>query len=181
MSTSPVQPVLYLVVCAAPPALQVDELIKLMMDDGWIVCVIATPTAATWIDRKIIAEQTGYPVRCEFRRPDDVDPLPKADAVVVAPATFNTINKWATGISDSLALGILNEALGLGLPILASPYAKSTLIQHPAYARHVELLTGAGVTFTHPEAIRPHTSDQPFLWHLIQKALEEILRPPVPG
>jgi flavoprotein len=35
---------------------------------------------------------------------------------VVAPATFNTINKWAQGISDTLALGLLNEATGLGLP-----------------------------------------------------------------
>jgi len=33
-------------------------------------------------------------VRIGFRMPDE---LPKADAVVIAPATFNTINKWAAG------------------------------------------------------------------------------------
>jgi Flavoprotein len=34
------------------------------------------------------------------------------DAIIVAPATFNTINKWAVGISDTLALGLLTEAIG---------------------------------------------------------------------
>jgi hypothetical protein len=38
-----------------------------------------------------------------------VRPLPPADAIAVAPATYNTINKWAAGISDTLALGILCE------------------------------------------------------------------------
>ena len=32
------------------------------------------------------------------------------------PLTFNTVNKWANGITDTLALGLLNEALGAGRP-----------------------------------------------------------------
>jgi hypothetical protein len=34
---------------------------------------------------------------------------PKADAIIVAPATYNTISKWAAGVSDTYALGILAE------------------------------------------------------------------------
>ena len=30
--------------------------------------------------------------------------LPEPDAIIVAPATFNTINKWAAGIADTLRL-----------------------------------------------------------------------------
>jgi transcriptional regulator with XRE-family HTH domain len=37
--------------------------------------------------------------------PDEPDELPAADAVVVAPATFNTVNKWAAGITDTFAAG----------------------------------------------------------------------------
>jgi flavoprotein len=33
----------------------------------------------------------------------------------VAPVAFNTVNKWAIGISDTLALGILCEAYGMGV------------------------------------------------------------------
>ncbi|MEV6372535.1 flavoprotein [Micromonospora musae] len=138
--------VVYVVVCAAPPALQIGELIELLMADGWAVCVIATPTAATWIDREAIAERTGYPVRSEWRRPGEPDVLPEANAVVVAPATFNTINKWALGISDNLALGVLNEALGLRLPIFVLPHAKQALTAHPAFIGSIELLHANGVT-----------------------------------
>jgi phosphopantothenoylcysteine decarboxylase len=158
------RPVLYLLVCAAPPALQIGELIELLMEDGWAVCVIATPTAATWINTGTLAEQTGYPVRSDWRRPGEPDVLPKADAVVVAPATFNTINKWALGISDNLALGILNEALGSRLPILVSPYAKQALTSHPAYNRHVQLLSDGGIAFTLAEALRPLAADDHFRW-----------------
>ena len=28
-------------------------------------------------------------------------------------------NKWAYGVSDTLALGLLNEAIGTGLPVMA--------------------------------------------------------------
>jgi flavoprotein len=34
--------------------------------------------------------------------PDEPDELPAADAVVVAPATFNTVNKWAAGIKPDV-------------------------------------------------------------------------------
>lgn len=132
-NTAPAR-VLYLVVCAAPPALRIGELISLLIDQDWTVCVIATPRAATWLDSAALTEQTGFAVRSDYRQPDDPDSLPRADAVLIVPATFNTINKWAAGISDTFALGILNEAIGLNLPVITVPYAKPTLAAHPAFA-----------------------------------------------
>ncbi|SCE69613.1 hypothetical protein GA0070216_101417 [Micromonospora matsumotoense] len=43
--------VLHLVVCAAPPVDRIGELVDLLMADGWTVCLIATPVAASWLDR----------------------------------------------------------------------------------------------------------------------------------
>lgn len=74
----------------------------------------------------------------------DFDVTPP-DAMVVAPATFNTINKWAAGISDTLALGLLNEALGLGLPVVAVPFPNIALAQHPAFRRSMRELEALGV------------------------------------
>ncbi|WP_422771999.1 flavoprotein [Plantactinospora sp. WMMC1484] len=174
--------VLYLVVCAAPPVLKIDELIALLMEDGWAVWVIATPTAASWIDREALVRQTGNPVRSERRKPDEPDLLPKADAVLVAPATFNTINKWALGINDTLALGILNEVLGLGLPILVSPYAKRALTTHPAHDHHLRILASAGVTFTQAEALRPPNQNDDFQWRRLAGATARIsIRHKEPG
>ncbi|MDM4722657.1 flavoprotein [Micromonospora sp. WMMA1363] len=137
--------VLALLVCAAPPVLRIGDLIDLLLADGWTVCLTATPTAATWIDREALAEQTSYPVRVDWRKPGEPEPHPPATAVAVVPATFNVINKWAQGINDTLALGILNEALGAGVPLYAFPNVKDQLAAHPSYDPHLRLLQDAGV------------------------------------
>lgn len=162
---------LYLVVCAAPPARRVHELVELLDQQGWRTYVIATPTAASgWIDADRLAAQTGFPVRSRPRQPGDPRTLPAADAIAVAPATFNTVNKWAAGISDTFALGILNEAIGLGVPIVVSPYVKSTLAAHPAFGRSLGLLRDYGVRVTATEALRSADPDR-FVWSVILEAL----------
>src|ERR1039457_6548509 len=79
------------------------------------------------------------------RIPDEPDELPSADAVVVAPATFNTVNKWAAGITDTFATGLLCELTGLGVPIVAVPLVKDALARHVAFGRSLEVLRGMGV------------------------------------
>ena len=91
-------------------------------------------------DSTRLAELTGFPVRSDYKRPEEPDVLPPADAIAVVPATFNTINKWAQGISDTLGLGLLNEALGLGLPLIAVPWPNVALARHPAFANSVAML-----------------------------------------
>jgi hypothetical protein len=89
---------------------------------------------------------TGHPVRSEYKNPDEPDLLPEPDAVIVAPATVNTINKWAAGICDTLALGILVEAIGKGLPLAALPFSNYAHAAHPAFIENVGKLRSWGVT-----------------------------------
>ena len=116
--------VLYIVACAAPPAMDVGVLIDLAQQDGWDVCLIATPRAFQWLDVPGLAGRTGHPVRHDYKLPGEPDLLPEPDAIIVAPATFNTINKWAAGIADTLALGLLCEATGKGLPVVVLPVSE---------------------------------------------------------
>ncbi|MGH3831474.1 MAG: hypothetical protein ACRDRS_13685 [Pseudonocardiaceae bacterium] len=46
MSEGPPRPLLYLVVCAAPPARHINELVELLHQAGWRICVIPTQRAA---------------------------------------------------------------------------------------------------------------------------------------
>jgi phosphopantothenoylcysteine synthetase/decarboxylase len=154
--------VLYLVVCAAPPALEIGELVERTQRLGWTVCVLATPRAATWIDVAALARRTGYPVRSEYKRPDEPDVLPRPDAVAAVPATFNTVNKWAAGISDTLAVGVLNEALGLGIRVVAVPYTGPALAAHPVFARNLDFLRSCGVTVV---------SGEPFDWAAVAETI----------
>jgi phosphopantothenoylcysteine synthetase/decarboxylase len=139
------RPVLYLVACGGRPAGDLAGFVSNAMVEGWDVCVIATPSALKFMDTAQLAELTGHVVRSEYKQPDEPDVLPPADAIAVAPATFNTINKWAHGTSDTLALGILNEAIGLGLPIVAVPVPNVALAKHPAFQESVERLRAWGV------------------------------------
>ena len=87
--------------------------------------VIATPAALAFLDLNALEGQTGHPVRSEYAKPERSGPLAAhADAIVVAPATYNTINKWALGISDTYALGILAEAPGLRIPVVVLPFVR---------------------------------------------------------
>ncbi len=162
MSAMQPKPVLYLVVCAAPPAQRIDELVELLHQAAWNVCVIPTPRVVSWLDRHTLAQQTGYPVRhdYDYKQPGDPDVLPRADAIAVAPATFNTINKWSAGISDTFALGILNEAFGLKLPAVVAPYVKPSLAAHPEFGRSLEKLNSWGVNVLPNEVIRAKVKEQ---------------------
>ena len=165
--------VLYVVVCAAPAASDAETFVKLAQDAGWRVCVIATPMGLRFIDAQRLGVLTGEPVRSEFRMPDEPDELPTADAVVVAPATFNTINKWAGGFADSFAVGLLCELMGFGVPIVAAPLLKDALARHPAFANNVETLRGAGVRVLFDPAAPPHARMP--TWHQILTELGSIL------
>ncbi|MFD6260529.1 flavoprotein [Micromonospora chalcea] len=164
-------PVLYLIVCAAPPAQRIGELVELLMADGWRGCLIATPIAASWLDCDALADQTGYPVRAQWRRPGDPEPHPPADVAAVVPATFNTLNKWATGASDTLVLGILNELLGSGLPIQVFPRVKAVLTAHPAYQPNLERLREAGVVVHDGDVLRTPEEMSPSRWAVVVDAL----------
>jgi phosphopantothenoylcysteine synthetase/decarboxylase len=137
--------VLYLVVCAAPAASGVADFAQLAQRAGWLVRVMATPLGLRFVDAELLAGLTGDRVRVEFRMPGEPDDLPPADAVVVAPATFNTVNKWAAGIADTFAAGLLCELTGLGVPILAVPLVKDALARHVAFDRNLDVLRGMGV------------------------------------
>jgi phosphopantothenoylcysteine synthetase/decarboxylase len=139
------QPVLYLVVSGAAPVRDLPEFVASLAAD-WDTCVITTPEGARFLDLQRLTELTGHPVRTSFKDPDAPDVLPPADVFAAAPATFNTVNKWAAGISDTLALGLLNEAIGLGLPIVAVPWPNEPLALHPAFGRSIATLRSCGIT-----------------------------------
>jgi phosphopantothenoylcysteine synthetase/decarboxylase len=137
---------LYVVACGAPPAAELPTFVSWAQQQGWQVCAVVTPQASKFVDVPRLARLTGYPVRQDYKQPDEPDVLPfPPDAYVVAPATFNTVNKWASGISDTLALGLLNEGLMAGQPIIAVPFPNQALARHPAFQRSVRFLRECGV------------------------------------
>jgi Flavoprotein len=148
--------VLSVIVCGAGPATTISTLITLAQDRAWTVQIIATPAALDFFDQAAIEKQTGNPVKSQYRKPG----APRSyipDAIVVAPATYNTINKWAQGISDTYALGVLAELTSLDMPIVVLPFVNSALASRAPFRRSIESLRSEGVQILlGPGGFEPH-------------------------
>jgi phosphopantothenoylcysteine synthetase/decarboxylase len=105
--------------------------------------------------------------------PDEPNELPAADAVIVAPATFNTINKWASGIADTFAVGLLCELTGFGVPIVAVPLLKNALASHVAFGANLEVLRSMGVRVLFDPSAPAHARMPP--WEDILTELHALL------
>lgn len=148
--------ILTIIVCGAGPAADVGKLISLARARGWTVQVIATPAALDFIDTAAIAAQAGRPVRSQYRKPGEPRSQP-ADAIIVAAATYNTINKWARGISDTYALGILAETTGMRVPTIVLPFVNSALAGRAPFVRSVQALREEGIRILlGPGEVEPH-------------------------
>ncbi len=179
--------VLYIIACAAPPAQHVTRLIEPAQRDGWDVCVLVTPSAVKFIDSAALEQRTGHPVRSDYKEPGTPDILPSPDAIIVAPATLNTINKWASGICDTLALGILVEAIGKRLPVVALPFTNYAHAAHPAFEENIGKLRSWGVRVLYgPDVYQLHAPGTGsryldiFPWHLALESLKEMTSHPNP-
>jgi phosphopantothenoylcysteine synthetase/decarboxylase len=179
--------VLYVIVCGSPVARDVGKLVDLAKQERWDVCVVATPDGRKFIDVPALAAQTGHPVRSAYKNPGDPDVLPDPNAIIVAPATTNTVNKFAAGIADTLPLGLLVEGLGKGLPMVLMPYTNAAMAAHPAFLENIQRLRGWGVVVLFgSEVVKLHPPGtgegrtEDFPWHLALAALAHAGRDRVP-
>jgi hypothetical protein len=171
------KPPLYVIGASAPPVRQLADACRLALDAGWQPYVTLTPTAAEWVDLGELRDAAGYAIRVHPRRPGESEMFPPAAAVLAAPLTFNTINKWACGINDTVALGLLNEVLSSETTIVAVPCVKPALQAHPAYAVNVNLLESAGVRFLHDSIVtRGQDGLAGFDWRVVLQQLSRIAR-----
>jgi phosphopantothenoylcysteine decarboxylase / phosphopantothenate---cysteine ligase len=119
------------------------ELIRLFVKDGHEVVPLPTRAAEEFVSRKTFFALA--------RRAESDDPYPhldRADLLVVAPCTANTLAKLAHGHADD----VLSEAaLAHRGPILVAPAMNSRMWTHPATQANVRTLVENGVDLIGPE------------------------------
>ncbi|MBH5338113.1 flavoprotein [Streptomyces pactum] len=165
------RPVVHLVGCGSRPTSRLPSLASALRASGWDPCIVPSPTGRRFLDVDEAERSSGRPVRWEFD-PDDPVELPPAQAVVVAPATFNTVVKLAAGSADTLALAVTAEAIGKGLPVLVVPWTNADLAAHPAYAPAVRTLREWGLH------VVPADQSDPFPWAALRDRLHRLRTPP---
>ena len=98
--------VLYVIACGCSSAFLTEGLVRQAQADGWDVCLIATPSGRKFLNLPQLATLTGHPVRSEYKQPDEPDLLPRADAIIVFPTSFNTLKKrYASYLNILLLVG----------------------------------------------------------------------------
>jgi hypothetical protein len=137
---------LRVLVSGGGPAGGVVRLVAAAVGHGWSVDVTATENALAFIDVAEVAKAAGRPVRTSYRFGADGKLVsPAADALIVAPATFNTVNKLALGIADTYALSSVAEVIGRGVPTVVVPSVNTALADRAPFRRSLESLRAEGV------------------------------------
>lgn len=94
------------------------------------VLTIPTPNAERTLSLFALSRMPGNQV-VESYFDATILPRPADGLVLVAPCGFNSLNKLAQGIADSLALSVAAEAIGRGTPVVVAIACNSPLWAHP--------------------------------------------------
>lgn len=93
----------------------------------------------------VITEITGRVEHVEFCGVNG-----KADLLLIAPATANTVGKMALGIDDTPVTTFATTALGSGKPVMVVPAMHEAMYCHPAVIKNLEALRSFGVVIIDP-------------------------------
>jgi phosphopantothenoylcysteine decarboxylase/phosphopantothenate--cysteine ligase len=119
------------------------ELCRLLVKEGHDVVPLVTPGAERFV--------TGETFRALARRPPAEDVyvhLTRADLLVVAPCTANTLAKLAHGLADNV---LTEAALAHRGPVLVAPAMNPRMWSHPATRANAEALRARGVVLVGPD------------------------------
>jgi phosphopantothenoylcysteine synthetase/decarboxylase len=142
--------VAYLVLSGTTTAARTPEILQGLAGLGFAtVIAIPTPNAARTVSGRELADVAGAQV-VESYFDLAIRPRPPRGVVLVAPCSFNSLNKLAHGIADNLALSLTAEAIGRKTPVIVAPSLNQPLLDHPEAQASLRKLMGWGVAIVMP-------------------------------
>jgi phosphopantothenoylcysteine decarboxylase/phosphopantothenate--cysteine ligase len=117
-------------------------LVRLLVRAGHDVYPVLTESA-----ERFVAAETFFALARKSRSEDPYPHLERADLLVVAPLTANTLARLAHGFADDL---LTEAALAHDGPVLVAPAMNVRMWQHPATQANVSTLRERGVEVVGP-------------------------------
>lgn len=123
------------------------QIIRLLVQRGAEVKVIMTPLAKEFITPLTLATLSKNPILVDFFDPTNgnwnshVDLGTWADAMLIAPATANSLAKMATGIADNL---LITTYLSARCPVFIAPAMDLDMFAHPTTKQNLNTLKSFG-------------------------------------
>src|SRR5256714_3526308 len=130
------------------------EVLRELQRAGCDVRVAMTRHACEFIQPLTFRALSGSYVVVDDYAPDNPDPIAHItfsqtiDLLVVAPATANTLAKFANGVADDF---LTSTYLACTAPVLVAPAMNTTMWEHPATRRNLEKLRSDGVRIIAPD------------------------------
>lgn len=135
-------------------AYKAAALCRLLVKHGATVKVVMTPLATQFITPVTMATLSQNSILVDFFKHDDgtwnnhVELGLWADIMLVAPATANTIAKFANGVCDNL---LLTTYLSVRCPVMIAPAMDMDMYKHPATTQNIEKLKTFGNIIIEPQ------------------------------
>ncbi len=133
-------------------AVEVPKIARELIRHGAEIQAVMSPDATRIITPEAVEFATGHPPVLALS--GDVEHVTllgpgegRADLLLLAPATANTLAKIAHGIDDTVVTSCASVALGGGVPILAVPAMHALMGENPAVREAREKLSRWGVAF----------------------------------
>lgn len=162
--------VLYLLVSGAATARRIPGIINQLQGIAPAIITVQTPNSHRILSPREMALVPGHQIVDSYFD-DAILPRPEEGIFLVAPCSFNTLNKLAQGIADNLPLSMAAEAIGRGTPVIVAVSVNTPLWDHPQARRSVETLRSWGVT-----VIEPVADDNGYLTMAPDEVLVEAVR-----
>lgn len=97
----------------------------------------------------------------------------RADLLLIAPATANTISKIATGVDDTSVTTMASCAMGSRMPIVIVPAMHASMYAHQIVTENIKKLKKLGIVFVGPkmEENKAKIASQDEIVHVVLRAL----------
>ena len=136
-------------------AIKSTEVARELMRRGADVYAVMSRAAQQIVHPDMVEWATGNPVVTELTgRIEHVtyagEHDRRADLILVAPSTANTIGKVAAGIDDTPVTTTLTTGIGAGIPVIIAPAMHASMYKHPIVLENIEKLGRIGVEVLMP-------------------------------
>ncbi len=136
-------------------AVRVVELARELIRNGAKVHAVMTDAARHILHPDALHYATGNSVITELGgRVEHVEFCGlkgRADILLIAPATANTIGKIASGIDDTTVTSFATTAIGSGIPLILVPAMHESMYKHPAIVENIIKLKTWGLLIVGPK------------------------------
>lgn len=157
-------------------AVKSPEIAREIMRLGAEVFTVMTPMAQKIIHPYLMEWATGNPVLTKLTGQIEHvtyagEHSHRADLILVAPCTANTIGKAASAIDDTPVTTVLTTAIGAGIPVVIAPAMHGSMYKHPVVIENIKKLRSIGI-----EVLTPRLEEEKAKIPKTKKIIETVIR-----